>query len=171
LTDNSDHIEALKRVKELLRLIPNHGIGYGLLRYMSGKDQIARALAALPQSEVNFLYLGQLDQVFDDRAPFRAARESVGASRSARGNRHYLFEISGMITDGRLRISWVYSENAHRRETVEKLADNFILALQAIIEHCQSPGAGGYTPSDFPMAKLDEKRLVGLLQRVEFDLD
>ncbi len=52
----TDPGEALKLVKEELRAVPNRGIGYGLLRYLSGTD----ALPA-PQPEVSFNYLGQLD--------------------------------------------------------------------------------------------------------------
>src|SRR5438876_1915372 len=39
-----------------------------------------------------------------------------------------------------------------------------IQALQEIVAHCARPGAGGRTPSDFPLARLDQAeldRLVG----------
>jgi hypothetical protein len=40
-------------------------------------------------------------------------------------------------------------------------------ALSAIITHCQSPDAGGYTPSDFPGAKLNQKDLDKLLSKLK----
>ena len=56
-------------------------------------------------------------------------------------------------------MSWAYSEVAHRRETIERVAEDFISALRKIIAHCQSPEAGGYTPSDFPDADLSQSEL------------
>jgi len=47
----------------------------------------------------------------------------------------------------------------HRRSTIEALAEGFIEALRSLIAHCLSPQAGGYTPSDFPLAKVDQQRL------------
>ena len=49
-------------IKEQLRAVPNRGVGYGLLRYVRGDEAVAAALRALPQAEVCFNYLGQLDQ-------------------------------------------------------------------------------------------------------------
>jgi non-ribosomal peptide synthase protein (TIGR01720 family) len=50
---------------------------------------------------------------------------------------------------------------------VESLAESFVTALQALIAHCQSPEAGGYTPSDFPLAKLDEQKLSKLATLID----
>jgi non-ribosomal peptide synthase protein (TIGR01720 family) len=138
---------------------------------LSNRAGIAAALRALPPAEMNFLYLGQLDQVLDQTAALAPAHESSGPSRSPNGARPYLFEINAMVVGGELRVSWVYSENLHKRETVESLAQGFVEALRRIIAHCQSPTAGDYTPSDFPLAGLDEARLHGLLERVEFEVE
>jgi len=51
----------------------------------------------------------------------------------------------------------MYSEQMHRRTSIEGLAQGFIKALRSLISHCQSPEAGGYTPSDFPAANLSQK--------------
>ena len=52
---------AVKSVKEQLRRIPNRGIGYGVLRYLSENPEITKQLKGFPQAEVSFNYLGQLD--------------------------------------------------------------------------------------------------------------
>lgn len=56
-----------------------------------------------------------------------------------------------------------YSKNAHRSETISELAHSFLESLRAIIRHCCSTEAGGYTPSDFPLARLDQRELDQLL--------
>ena len=76
----------------------------------------------------------------------------------------FLLDVAGMITRGELRISIQYSENVHRRETVERLAAGFLAHLRALIEHCLSPDAGGASPSDFPLTELDQATLDRLLQ-------
>ncbi len=55
--------EALKSVKEQLRQIPNQGIGYGILRYLSSDEETVNKLQQLPKPEISFNYLGQFDQV------------------------------------------------------------------------------------------------------------
>ena len=39
------------------------------------------------------------------------------------------------------------------------MADRFVQALRRFIHHCLEPGGGGYTPSDFPLARLDQPTL------------
>lgn len=151
--------EALKSVKEQLRAIPNRGVGYGLLRYLSGDEEIAARLRQAPQAEVSFNYLGQFDQLLPEGAPFGPASESVGPVHSPRGTRRYALEINAFISGGRLQLEWTYSERIHRRETIECLAQSYSESLRALIAHCLSAEAGGYTPSDFPLAKLDQSKL------------
>ncbi|MEO5573838.1 MAG: amino acid adenylation domain-containing protein, partial [Gammaproteobacteria bacterium] len=151
--------EVLKSIKEQLRSIPQRGIGYGLLRYLSGDPELVRKLRSLPQPEVLFNYLGQFDQVLSGSSLFRFAPEPCGPKHSPQGQRRHLLEIVGQVTDGQLQMNWTYSEKVHRAETIERLAQDFMEALQGLISHCQSVGAGGYTPSDFPLTGLDQAAL------------
>ena len=150
---------ALKNIKEQLRKIPRRGIGYGVLRYLSDDANVKRQLRRLPQAEMGFNYLGQLDQFTGETTLFRFSQWPVGPTRSPRGRREHLLEINGWIIGGQLQLSWSYSENIHRRETIRKLAEGFIEALLSLIAHCHSAEAGGYTPSDFPLAGLDQEAL------------
>jgi non-ribosomal peptide synthase protein (TIGR01720 family) len=77
------------------------------------------------------------------------AAENTGPERDPQGGRSHLLEITGLIAGEQLRMNWTFSENIHRRETIEELAQVFLSELQALIVHCQSSEAGGYTPSDF----------------------
>ena len=44
----------------------------------------------------------------------------------------------------------------------------YMAALRALIAHCQAPEAGGFTPSDFPLAQLSQDELDELLGQVRF---
>lgn len=155
--------ESLKAIKEELRAVPNRGTGYGLLRYLNDDATITESLRAMPQAEVGFLYMGQLDQSLSTISLFGTARESSGPAMSPQALRSHLLDITGKIAGGQLRLDWFYSENVHRRATIERIAENYIVALRALIAHCQSPDAGGYTPSDFSEADLSQEELDALI--------
>jgi amino acid adenylation domain-containing protein/non-ribosomal peptide synthase protein (TIGR01720 family) len=155
--------EALKSVKEQLRHIPKRGFGYGILRYLSQDTEITEKLRALPQAEVCFNYLGQGDQVVSGPTFFGPVREASGPHHSLRGRRRYLLEVNGRLAAGQLQLDWTYSERIHRRDTIEVLAQGFMEALRTLIMHCQSPRAGGYTPSDFPQMRLSQQELDELM--------
>ena len=167
--------EALKSIKEQLRHVPNRGIGYGLLRYLSRDETTRRKFQAFPRAEIIFNYLGQLDQVLSEsplsRPVLSLSRESekelAGPLRSLRGHRSHPLEVNGFVAEGELQVVWTYSKNIHKRGTIEQLAQDFMQSLQTLIAHCLSPEAGGYTPSDFPAAKLDQKQLDKILSKAK----
>ncbi|GAX38390.1 non-ribosomal peptide synthetase [Nodularia sp. NIES-3585] len=166
LGKNLDPGTALKLIKEQLRNIPHRGIGYGLLRYLKEDRNITDQLAKLPEPPVKFNYLGQFDKIMSESSLFEPADESTGPERSLQGSRDRLLVVNSLISSGQLQLSWSYSENIHRRTTIETLAENFVQALRELITHCQSPEAGGYTPSDFSKANVSQKDLDQLLAKI-----
>jgi non-ribosomal peptide synthase protein (TIGR01720 family) len=159
LGTSGDPSAALKVIKEQLRAVPSRGIGYGVLRYLSREEEIVERLRAAPQPEVSFNYLGQFDQALPETSPFRPAGESIGPLQSPRGERSHSLYFSGNVAGGQLRLTCVYSRNLYRRATIEVLTGNIAEALRSIISHCNSAEAGGFTPSDFTLARLDERKL------------
>jgi amino acid adenylation domain-containing protein/non-ribosomal peptide synthase protein (TIGR01720 family) len=152
---------ALRSVKEQLRDVPARGIGYGVLRY--GNDEVAARLRRAFQPEVIFNYLGQLDSAFSGLSLLKPKRHRVGQTRSGRAKRSHLLEIDCGVVAGRLEVEWTYNEEMHRRNTIEDLAYSFVDALDSIIRHCQSREPGGPSPSDFPLAGIDRRKLEALL--------
>jgi amino acid adenylation domain-containing protein/non-ribosomal peptide synthase protein (TIGR01720 family) len=158
---------ALKAIKEQLRAVPGRGLAYGVVRYL-GDGEAARQLRAFPRAEVLFNYLGQLDAPggtgLDGAAAPRRFRPRGGAGpvRSGRQPLSYRLEIEAAIHDGRLHLSVLYGARRYERATIEALAAAFAGSLRDLIALCRSPGAGGFTPSDFPLAGLDQHRLDAL---------
>jgi len=150
--------EVLKQVKEQMRQIPEQGLGYGVLRYQ-GAESVRERLRDLPQAEVLFNYGGQFDQTMSETGMFEMAREDQGEGCSGQNQRKHLFEISGGVVGGELQLTWAYSQQVHKRETVEQVAAYFIAALQHLIEQCQWGEVIGFTPSDFPEAELSQQEL------------
>jgi non-ribosomal peptide synthase protein (TIGR01720 family) len=156
--------EAVKAAKETLRRVPHRGLGYGVLRHLRGEAFVPSATAP---PEVAFNYLGQIDLLLGGSALFEVDPEPPGLPRSPRGARPYRFEVNAWVRDGRLTASWGYGERRHRRDTAERLAERFLAALRELIDHCLAPDAGGFTPSDFPAAALDQKSLDRLLGNIQ----
>jgi amino acid adenylation domain-containing protein/non-ribosomal peptide synthase protein (TIGR01720 family) len=158
--------EALERVKRELRTVPRRGLGYGLLRYLSG-DPAAAALQGLPRPEVSFNYLGQLDSALAQSALFERVGESAGALHSPRQERPYRLELSAWISGGRLRLAFTYSANLHDRSSIASLLDRVVTALRSLV--VDRSLATGATSADFPLARLDERAVEDLLRSREIE--
>ncbi|HEX6292329.1 MAG TPA: amino acid adenylation domain-containing protein [Herpetosiphonaceae bacterium] len=161
----SDPGAALKAIKEQLRRVPSRGLGYGVLRYLSTAEHRAH-LAALPQAQVMLNYLGQFDRMSATQL-FSPAPEPSGPAHSPRGQRAYLIEINSFVASGQLQLHWIYSDAVHARATIERLARQYLTALEVLIAYCLSAPAAGYTPSDFPKAALSQQTLDLLVERIE----
>jgi len=148
--------EALRSVKEQLRRIPSQGVGYGLLRYLGKDENVSRELRKLPQAQISFNYLGQLDQICSPASLFSLAETPLTAAQSSLGKRSYLIEVDAYIKDGQLHVLWGYSSLLHRRETIQQLAGNFIGKLRSLVQHCAERK---YTPSDFSLIQLTQQQI------------
>ncbi|NOG44269.1 MAG: amino acid adenylation domain-containing protein [Calditrichaeota bacterium] len=165
-TGVSDIAETLKSVKEQLRAIPNKGIGFGLLRYLSSSPE-KQKLADLAKPEIVFNYLGQFDQRNDSSGQFMAMNDIASPERSDLNLRSHLIDVSISIVNGELKTNFGYSENFFLEETIQKLSDDFINELRQLITHCQEVESGSYTPSDFEEADLDQDELDDILSDFE----
>src|SRR5262249_17279708 len=88
--------QALKAIKEQIRKIPHRGVRFGLLRYLSPYDAIRAEMRSIPQPEVAFNYLGQLNLIGPGEALFGLAESFPGPLHSPRGLRSHLLEITSL---------------------------------------------------------------------------
>lgn len=142
--------EVLLKVKNSLAKIPQNGLDYGVLRYLSGQS----ALASVPKAQAVFNYLGQFDHLFSPTGLFELATEDHGATHDPRGVRPYLLEINALVYQGCLRIDFVYSGNLHKAETIENIAQTMQTAINGLIASLAS--------GDFSLAGLSAAELTGL---------
>ena len=152
LPEGDDLGKIIKTIKEQLRGIPHEGIGYGLLR-QQGEE--------LPQGQILFNYLGQFDRgtQTDD---FQPAGEGAGRGHTLTGTREHPIEINGATIQNRLSLTFSYSGKQYKDSTIQTLAKGYRDHLQALIGHCREHY--GYTPSDFPLAALEQERLDSLTE-------
>lgn len=67
--------------------------------------------------------------------------------------------INACVRCGQLQMNWQYSGARLSSAWVERVAAACREELQGLIEHCLSPDAQRFTPSDFPLAGLDQAAL------------
>ncbi|MGW5744628.1 amino acid adenylation domain-containing protein, partial [Amycolatopsis sp. NPDC003861] len=139
---DDDWAALLKSIKEQLRAVPRRGVGFGALRYLTGT---APAL----QPEISFNYLGRLD----------GAAGSLDSAVGEGAGRAHLLDVVGRVDRDTLELTWSYYRDTHTAATVERLAAELVAALGEAVAHCAEPGAGGRTPSDFPLSTLDQRQV------------
>ncbi|MEV6138340.1 amino acid adenylation domain-containing protein [Nocardia sp. NPDC051990] len=135
----------IKAVKEQLRAIPDHGIGYGLLRYLN--PDTAELLPGAMPGQLVFNYLGRVD----DRGAgvlTTPADPDPGLPVAA------AIDITAIVTGSGLRAGFAYPETLLDAAEVSELADLWVRALGAITAHARTAHAGGHTPSDFPLVRV-----------------
>ncbi|WP_018682964.1 non-ribosomal peptide synthase/polyketide synthase [Actinokineospora enzanensis] len=142
----------LKSVKEQLRAVPRNGLSYEALRYLTPDSPLAgRALPA-----ISFNYHGRFETGDNELI---GARHDAGPEIDPAAPRDFELEVIGLVEADELVLTWEYSTALHHEATVRRLADAMVTALAEIARHCTAPGAGGRTPSDFPLARLTQAQV------------
>ena len=149
---DADWGTVLKSVKEQLRAVPRRGLGYGVQRYLTRPD----GLPQLPTAGISFNYLGQFGLPGGDGCLYRGPHRELALDADPAAPRPHALEVVGRLDGDALEFTWFYSAHLHHEETVARLAGEFARALGDIARHGARPGAGGRTPSDFPLAALDQ---------------
>ncbi|MFC9648543.1 amino acid adenylation domain-containing protein [Streptomyces sp. NPDC056937] len=153
---------ALKRVKERLRAVPDLGIGYGVLRYL---DPVAAPeLSALGAPRAGFNYLGRIAaegrEDWDITAEFTTLPET-DTTHTPPGA--HLLDLNAVTVDGpagpRLSAEWSWTETAFTETEIRELAELWFTALDALVVHARTPGAGGHSPSDLPLVPLEQTEI------------
>ncbi|MFF4764738.1 amino acid adenylation domain-containing protein, partial [Streptomyces sp. NPDC001292] len=151
----------LKRVKEQVRAVPGDGLGYGLLRYLN--PQTASAFEGLPSAQIGFNYLGRVSHAAADTAggSWRPVGGLGLAGRTdPRMAASHALEAGGLVTelpDGpELTVSLVCPVGLFDEEALRQLTSGWAAMLTGLAAHAGESGAGGHTPSDFPLVALGQ---------------
>jgi len=158
-------MERVKSIREQVRRVPRGGIGYGMLRYLGTAEDITRKIKGMSHPEVLFNYLGQFEQPFEGPGWFELAEESPGPLRSLGQKYSHLLMINISIVAGSLNMRWIYSRQAHRKTTIENLANNSMKVLTEL-QAAEPPASNDLSLSDFSETGLTADELDKALERV-----
>ncbi|MBD0674752.1 condensation domain-containing protein, partial [Streptomyces sp. CBMA156] len=152
---------AVKLVKEQVREVPEHGIGHGLLRHLN--PQAARLLAGYPRPQLGFNYMGRFDAREDVLWSPVTGGGIVGTGTQPAMPLEHVLALTPATEDRadgpHLVANWTFAGGILDRESVAELADDWFRALRALAEYAMAPGAGGATPSDFPLVALEQEEI------------
>jgi amino acid adenylation domain-containing protein/non-ribosomal peptide synthase protein (TIGR01720 family) len=151
----------LKRIKEQLRRLPDNGLGYGLLRYLN--PETAADLAARRAPQLAFNYLGRLAAPADadwSPAPEAGALGGGGDPRMPLAHAITLNALTSDREDGpTLVATWSWAGELFSQDEINSLAGLWFKALEAIVAHAGQTAAGGFTPSDLSLVRLDQQTI------------
>lgn len=151
----------IKSTKEMLRRIPNKGIGYGILHYVS-----EGALYANLDPEINFNYLGQFDQDLKGEL-FEFSNLPTGENISPDAETLYTLDINGMVVEGKFQISFTYHGDEYRDETIRHVSEMYKTCLCELIEHCIHQEGTEYTPTDYGNSNISLAELQDLEESLQ----
>ncbi|MEZ2339469.1 condensation domain-containing protein, partial [Mucilaginibacter sp. RCC_168] len=142
----------IREVKETLQRIPNKGIGYGILKYLTSPEKRGGLQFSLTP-EISFNYLGEFDADLQE-AKLELSSDSQGSALSAGAERGYNIDITGMISSKRLILSVSYNRHQYEEATINGFRDNYRDSILRIITHCVSRKETELTPSDLTYKHL-----------------
>ncbi|WP_268635564.1 non-ribosomal peptide synthetase [Paenibacillus apiarius] len=150
---HEDIAESIITTKEMLRKIPNRGLGYGLLQ-----DELpVRPL------EVMFNYMGQMD------AEAKGKKLHFFSSGKGSADENTVFRkmvVNGGIMDGKLQLVIGYNRSYLSRDRMQSFSERYLAALLAIKDHCIAIKESVQTPSDYRAAHLTRTDLSVIQQAV-----
>ncbi|MCI1006622.1 non-ribosomal peptide synthetase, partial [Herbaspirillum sp. C7C8] len=147
----------LAQTKEQLRQWPGQGQGYGLWRSQSGQGGL--------QPQVSFNYLGRFDALPETSGWQMLPRTAAQADleRDPASLRRCLLDFTALVTDGQLHLECLYCSALHQQADIAALLQQYLHNLRALLAHCAGV-SGRATPSDFPLARLQQPQLDHLMQ-------
>jgi amino acid adenylation domain-containing protein/non-ribosomal peptide synthase protein (TIGR01720 family) len=153
--------QSVKAVKEQLRAIPDHGIGYGMLRYLGVEGA---SLSQYGSPQVSFNYLGRVSTSdgTQDWLPVAGSRE-LGGTQNHTMPVASVIDINAAVEDGpdgpHLTATFTYPAGVINEDEVAGFAELWRRGLEGLAAYTSLPGAGGLTPSDVPLVSVSQQQI------------
>ncbi|MFF8831197.1 amino acid adenylation domain-containing protein [Streptomyces sp. NPDC015131] len=165
LAGREDAGAALKEVKELLRGVPDGGVGAGLLRHLNAGT--ARLFDPDARPEILWNYLGRQTAGAADADWGPAAEaDSLAVRPDPATPLSHPLEVNAEIENGadgpELAATFIWAGDALSRTAVGDLADGWLAALGALAAWADGGTTAGHTPSDLDLLDLDQDQITML---------
>ncbi|UDB46533.1 amino acid adenylation domain-containing protein [Bacillus safensis] len=154
--------DAIKGTKEMLRRVPNKGIGYGILKYMTAAEPSGQHV----QPEISLNYLGQIDQEVTTEL-FGPSTYDMGRQASPDSEAVYKLNLSGLVQQNRFILSCSYCASEYEEQTIQQFMALLKGKIQSIITHCLAQQEREFTPSDFSAADLEMDEMDDIFDMLE----
>jgi non-ribosomal peptide synthase protein (TIGR01720 family) len=149
-------LDVLRHVAGELAAVPGHGIGYGVLRYLSGHGA---ALDRRSSTQVSFNYLGRFDAPDVPGAVLGAPVEIPTVLQSGDAIRPYLIDVIATALADDLLLRWDYASRAVPGEDVEAMLAAQVDAVRELVD-------AALDAPDYDLARLDARQVQGVRERL-----
>ncbi|MFT5822226.1 MAG: amino acid adenylation domain-containing protein [Crocinitomix sp.] len=159
VTETGNKTESLIRIKETLRSIPNKGIGYGMINYLSNT-----AFEKQLQPEIVFNYLGDFgtNLTAKDDALFQFDAKQLEGNIAVENRSDGLLNVSGMIVNGEFNLSIGYSKAQFHESRIQQLIQAYEGHLKQLLNELSQSAVTYLTPSDLSYKGLSVEELAQL---------
>lgn len=155
LPANDELKSQIKSIKEQLRGIPNKGIDYGILKYLT--DELKKEdLKFSIKPQIKFNYMGEFNQEF---SAFKIAEEPIKHEFGEHIQRYADVDVFSIVTDNQMHISFMYNKNLFEPDTILKWLNTYTDQLKEITSYCSAYQKEEHTPSDFKFKGLTQNEL------------
>ncbi len=141
-----DWKDTIIKTKEMLRKIPNHGMGFGLL-----KDSLPK----IP-FDISFNFLGEMKMDGEEQATLALP---MGISIAEENQLVGKINFDGIILDGILVFDLTYDKSSYSDKAIEQFGRLYGQCLVEMINFCLGQEEGQKTVSDFGTADLNAAEL------------
>jgi non-ribosomal peptide synthase protein (TIGR01720 family) len=138
----------LLRLKEMLRVVPSKGLGYGALFELGAVDKAQRSLLAADPAFV-FNYLGSFDQGLQ-QGQSRASTYQTGPSMGGTLPVSHALALNASVWQGRFILAATVDLRRCSSEEAKRFLGLYQQCLQEVAAHCLAQAkTPRYSPSDF----------------------
>jgi non-ribosomal peptide synthase protein (TIGR01720 family) len=122
----------LRAVEQRLTGLADEGRSYAALRWLSDDAELVERMRAIPRRELVFNYIGHFEPADTENALFSVLPRVPSGLEPTDNPRDFVLQCQVGVLNGRLTVLWNYSQNLHRPETIERLGQVFLKALQEL---------------------------------------
>ncbi|WP_046227795.1 non-ribosomal peptide synthetase [Paenibacillus dauci] len=135
----------IKQTKETLRRIPNKGIGYGIIRYLTDYANQKEYEVNVP---ISFNYMGQFDQ--EDQENWLSHCDfAKGTEFHPEMTFGQNIQINGKVQQGRLKLMLEYNRNIYTDEIIAEFCTMLKQSFEQIVYCTTHTDIVERTPSDY----------------------
>lgn len=122
--------ESILETKQTLKQVPNHGIGYGVLRYLGEHSGLEMSAA------ITFNYLGELDNEIDRIEGISMSGMPLGRSMSEKNSSGMGLSLNGAVLNGQLEFDIIYDTGLYTDEDAQTLVLAYERAIKDVVKTC-----------------------------------
>lgn len=151
----ADGTQLVSEVSRIVKAVPHHGIGYGLLRYLHAPT--AEVLSANADPEIFFSYLDAIPEWQQADAPVQLYSDTALTTQETLPGLGHPLEVRAYRLAGVLHVDWWFDRRRVDGALVESLAEQFPIALEALADEALAGGGddGDIEDEDESLALVD----------------